>query len=85
LKQQILRQKRDLAEAESTAENLSTTLAKISIKAGKATEKVSILIGQLEKASLSLVIVREEEAAITLKVGCIICRLITSTVQDEGT
>jgi hypothetical protein len=85
LEQQILRQTRDLAEAESTAENLSTALAGVSIEAGEATERASILAGQLEEASLSLVMVREEEAAMVLRVGCTICRLVIPRVQDEGT
>jgi hypothetical protein len=69
-----------LAEAESTAKNLSIALAGISIKAGKATERVSILVGQLEKAFLSLVIARKEKAAITPKIRYIICRLVTPRV-----
>jgi hypothetical protein len=85
LEQQILRQTRDLAEAESTAENLSTALAGVSIEAGEATERASILAGQLEEASLSLVMAREEEAAMAPRVGCTICRLVTPRVQDEGT
>jgi hypothetical protein len=55
-------------------------LAKISLKAGKVTEKASILAGQLKKASLSLVIIREEEAVIVSKVRCTICRLMTFRV-----
>jgi hypothetical protein len=69
-----------LAEVESTAENLSTVLAGISIEAGKTIERVSILIKQLEKISLSLVMTRKEEAAMVLRVGYIICRLITLRV-----
>ena len=85
LELQILRQARDLAEAESTAENLSTALAGVSLEAGEATERASILAGQLEEASLSLVMAREEEAAMAPRVGCTICRLMTPRVQDEGT
>jgi hypothetical protein len=69
-----------LAEAESTAENLSIALAGLSIEAGKAIKRVSILAGQLEEVFLFLMIVREEEAAIVLKVGCIICRLMIPRV-----
>jgi hypothetical protein len=69
-----------LAKAENTAENLSTTLAKVSIKVGKAIERASILAEQLEEISLSLVIIREEEAVMALKVGYIICRLVTLKV-----
>jgi hypothetical protein len=60
-------------------------LARVSLKAGKTTEKASILAGQLEKISLSLIITREKEAAIVLKVGYIICRLMTPRVQDKVT
>jgi hypothetical protein len=38
-----LRQGKDLAEAESAAENLLTALAGVSLKTGKATKKTSIL------------------------------------------
>jgi hypothetical protein len=72
-----------LAEAENTAENLSTALARLSIKTGEATERTSILAGQLEEISLSLIIVREEEAAMISKVRYIIYRLMTPRVQDK--
>jgi len=49
-----------LAEAESTAKNLSTALAEISIKTGKAIERASILTNQLKEASLSLIMAKEE-------------------------
>jgi hypothetical protein len=49
----------------------------MSLKAEKATERASILAGQLKEVSLFLVIVREEEAAIIPRVGCTICRLVT--------
>jgi hypothetical protein len=65
-----------LTEAESTAKNLSTALAKLSIKTGEATERASILAGQLEKVFLSLIIARKEEAAIILRIRYIIYRLI---------
>jgi hypothetical protein len=45
LEQQILRQRRDLTEAESTAENLSAILAGLNVETEKATEKASILAG----------------------------------------
>jgi hypothetical protein len=74
-----------LAKAESTTKNLSIALAKISIKAKKTTEKVSILTGQLKKVFLSLIIAREEKATITLKIRYIIYRLIILRVQNKGT
>jgi hypothetical protein len=64
-----------LAEVESAAKNLSTVLAGVSFEAGEATERALILAGQLEEASLSLVMVREEEAIMALRSECIICRL----------
>jgi hypothetical protein len=84
LEQQILRQERDLAEAESITENLSTALAGLSVKTGKITEKISILAGQLEKAFLSLIIIRKKEAVITLKNECTICRLIAPRTKDHA-
>jgi hypothetical protein len=83
LEQQILRQGRDLAETESTAENLSTALAGLSVEIGKAIERVSILAGQLEEASLFLVIIREEEATIVLRNECTICHLVTLRMRDN--
>jgi hypothetical protein len=74
-----------LAEAENTAENLSTALAGLSVEAGKATKKASILAGQLEKASLSLVIVREEEVIMTPKNEYIICYLVIPRIRDNTT
>jgi hypothetical protein len=44
------------------------------------TEKVSILTGQLKKISLSLIIAREEEIAMVLRVGYTIYRLMTPRV-----
>jgi hypothetical protein len=85
LEQQILRQKRDLAEAKSTAKNLSTALAGVSIKIEKTTKKASILAGQLEKISLSLVITREKETAMVLKIEYTIYRLVTPRVQNKET
>jgi hypothetical protein len=69
-----------LAEAESTAENLLIALINVSLKAGKAIEKVSILAGQLEKVSLFLVMAKEEEIVIILKIRYTICRLVTPKV-----
>jgi hypothetical protein len=69
-----------LAEAESTAENLSTALIRMSLEAGKIIKRVSILAGQLEKVSLSLIIIRKEEAAMALRVGYTIYRLMTPRV-----
>jgi hypothetical protein len=69
-----------LAKVENTAENLLTALTGISIKAGKAIERVSILIRQLEKIFLFLMIVKEKKAVIVLRVGYIICRLMTPRV-----
>jgi hypothetical protein len=69
-----------LAEAESTAKNLSTALAGVSIKTKKAIERVSILAGQLEKVFLFLMIVKEKEAVMALKVRYTICRLVISRV-----
>jgi hypothetical protein len=74
-----------LAEAESTAENLSTALAELSIEARKATERASILAGQLKKASLSLAMVKKEEAIMAPGNECTICRLITSRTRDNTT
>jgi uncharacterized coiled-coil protein SlyX len=65
-----------LAEAESTAKNLSTALTEVSIKIEKTIKRVSILAGQLKEIFLSLIIVREKEAIMILKVGYIICRLV---------
>jgi hypothetical protein len=80
-----LRQKKDLAEIKSTAKNLSTALAGISIKTKKTIKKISILAGQLKKVSLSLIIARKEEAAIALKIRYIIYRLVTLKVQNKKT
>jgi hypothetical protein len=85
LEQQILRQGRDLAEAESTTENLSTALTGLSVETEEATEKASILAGQLEKTSLSLVIAREEEAAMVPRNECTICHLVTPRIRDNTT
>jgi hypothetical protein len=69
-----------LAEVESTAKNLLIALAGVSLKAGETTEKVSILAGQLKEIFLFLVIIREEEIAMALRVRYIICRLVTPKV-----
>jgi hypothetical protein len=65
-----------LAKIENTAENLSTVLIGVSLEAGKATEKISILARQLKKISLSLIMIRKEEAVIISKIRYIIYRLI---------
>jgi uncharacterized coiled-coil protein SlyX len=69
-----------LAEAESTVKNLSTALAELSIKAEKAIERVSILAGQLKEISLSLIIIKEKEAAMALRVRYTIYRLMIPRV-----
>jgi hypothetical protein len=50
-----------LEEAENTTENLSTVLAGLSVEAGKIIERALILTRQLEKASLSLILLKEKE------------------------
>jgi hypothetical protein len=60
-------------------------LAGLSVEIGETTERVLILVGQLEEASLSLMMVREEEVIIVLRVGCTICSLMFLRVYDEGT
>jgi hypothetical protein len=72
-----------LAEAENTTENLSITLTGLSVKVGKAIERVSILAGQLEKVSLSLVMIREEKTMIVLRNEYIICHLVTLRTRDN--
>ena len=69
-----------MAEAESTAENLSIILAGLSVEAGEAIKRVSILAGQLEEISLFLIMAREKEAAIISKIRYIIYRLMTLRV-----
>jgi hypothetical protein len=60
--------------------NLSIVLAGMSLETGKVIKKVSILAGQLEEIFLFLIIIREEEATIILKIGYIICRLVIPRV-----
>jgi hypothetical protein len=72
-----------LAEVESTAENLSTALAGLNVEARKATERASILAGQLEKASLFLVIAKEKEAMIAPKNEYTICHLVTPGIRNN--
>ena len=74
-----------MAEAENTAENLSTALAEISIKAGKAIKRASILAEQLEKTFLSLVIIREEKVIMAPKNECAIYYLVTLSTKDNTT
>jgi uncharacterized coiled-coil protein SlyX len=71
-----------LEEAENTAENLSATLAELSVEAGKITERVSILAGQLKKVSLSLILSKKEEVTGILDNEYIICRLIAFRIKD---
>jgi hypothetical protein len=78
-----LRQRRDLAEAESTAENLSIALAGLSIKTGKAIKRASILAGQLKEVSLSLIMAREKKAVMVLRSEYTICRLIIPRIRDN--
>jgi hypothetical protein len=60
-------------------------LAGISLEAEKATEKISILAGQLKEIFLFLIIIRKEEIAKALKIGYTICRLMTLKIQNAGT
>jgi len=71
-----------LAEIESTAENLLIALTGLSVEAGEITKKALILAGQLEEASLSLIMFKEKEAIMALKNEYIICRLIASRTKD---
>ena len=71
-----------MAEAESIAENLSTALAGLSVEVRKITERASILAGQLEKASLSLIMFREKDIIRASESEYIICRLIASRTRD---
>jgi hypothetical protein len=71
-----------LAKAESIAENLSAVLAGLSVEAGKIIKRVSILAGQLEKVSLSLIVFREKDIIRASKSEYIRCRLITSRIKD---
>jgi len=50
-----------LEEAENTVENLSAALAGLSVEAGEIIERASILAGQLEEVSLSLILLKKEE------------------------
>jgi hypothetical protein len=50
----------------------------MSLEIKKAIKKASILAGQLEKTSLSLIMAREKEIIIVLRDECITCRLIIS-------
>ena len=55
-----------MEEAENTAKNLSAALAGLSVEAGEVTERASILTGQLEEASLSLILLKKEKVIGTL-------------------
>ena len=74
-----------MAEAESTAENLSIVLAGLNVETGEAIERISILAGQLKKVSLSLVIAREKEIIMVPKNEYIICRLVTLRIRNNMT
>jgi hypothetical protein len=50
-----------LKEAENTAENLSAVLAGLNVEAGEIIKKISILVGQLKKAFLSLILPKKKE------------------------
>ena len=73
-----------MAEAESTVKNLSTILAGLSVEAKKIIKRALILAGQLEEISLSLIIIREKEAVITLKNEYTIYRLIAPRIRDHA-
>jgi hypothetical protein len=55
-----------LEKAENTAENLSAVLAGLNVETGKAIKRTSILAGQLEEISLSLILLKKEEITGTL-------------------
>jgi hypothetical protein len=74
-----------LAEAESTAENLSTALVGLNVETKKAIKRASILTGQLKKISLSLVMTRKKEITVALRNECIICHLVTFRTRDNIT
>jgi hypothetical protein len=74
-----------LAEAKNTAENLSIALVGLNVEVGEVIERVSILAGQLEEASLFLVMVREKEVMIAPRNEYIICHLVTSRIRDNTT
>jgi hypothetical protein len=57
----------------------------LSIKAGKVIERASILAEQLKEISLFLIIIREQEAAMALRIGYIICRLVTPRIRNNTT
>jgi hypothetical protein len=65
-----------LEEAENMAKNLSAALAGLNVEAGKVTERVLILAGQLKEVSLSLILLKEKEATGVLDNKYIIYRLI---------
>ena len=74
-----------MEKAESTAKNLLTALAGLSVEAKEAIKRVSILAGQLEKTSLSLVIIREEEAIMAPRNEYTICHLVIPETRDSTT
>ena len=74
-----------MAKAENTAENLSITLAGLSVEIRKATERASILAGQLEEISLSLVMARKKEITIAPRNEYIIYYLMTPRTKNNTT
>ena len=74
-----------MAEAENIAKNLSIALVELSVEIGEMIERVLILAGQLEEASLFLVMAREKEAIIALKNEYIICHLVTPGIKNNTT
>jgi hypothetical protein len=71
-----------LEEAENTIENLLIVLIRLSVEAGEITERVSILVGQLKKVSLSLILSKKEEVTGIPDNEYIICRLIAFRIKD---
>jgi hypothetical protein len=72
-----------LEEAENTAKNLSAVLVGLSVEAGETIKRVSILTGQLEKASLFLILLREEKVTGIIGNEYIIYRLIVSRTRSH--
>jgi hypothetical protein len=71
-----------LAKVESIVKNLSTVLAGLSVEAGKVIKKASILAGQLEEISLSLIMFREKDIIRAPGNEYIICHLMASRIRD---
>ena len=64
------------------AKNLSVTLAGLSVETRKIIKKISILIKQLEKASLSLIMPREKKAIRAPESEYIIYRLVIPRIKN---